>query len=180
MRRQTKEAAEVHAVLTRTRPTHRPPPSILTAASLPATHRYATLYRENSTALSFFVLMKGAISLTTLATEDRPAETTELRVAPRAAVGVCFGVEALTGLARRTTVSHHTHLGIDRGFTEGALDLTSLKPPPKPRRANTVRAPPAAAAPARSTLTRSLALSSPQPRHSPHPPSQAHHGPPRA
>ena len=104
--------------------------------------------------------MKGAISLTTLATEDRPAETTELRVAPRAAVGVCFGVEALTGLARRTTVSHHTHLGIDRGFTEGALDLTSLKPPPKPRRANTVRAPPPPP-PAPSlvlTLDRSLSL----------------------
>ena len=179
MRRQTEEAAEVRPVPTRTRPTtaHHGPsePPLLSPH-----HRYATLYRENSTALSFFVLMKGAISLSTLATEDRPAETTELRVAPRAAVGVCFGVEALTGLARRTTVSHHTHLGIDRGFTEGALDLTSLKPPPKPRRANTVRAPPAAAAPARSTLTRSLALSSPQPRHSPHPPSQAHHGPPRA
>ena len=120
--------------------------------------------------------MKGAISLTTLATEDRPAETTELRVAPRAAVGVCFGVEALTGLARRTTVSHHTHLGIDRGFTEGALDLTSLKPPPKPRRANTVRAPAAAAAralPRSHSLARSLfttvaALTSPS-TPSPHP-----------
>ena len=119
--------------------------------------------------------MKGAISLTTLATEDRPAETTELRVAPRAAVGVCFGVEALTGLARRTTVSHHTHLGIDRGFTEGALDLTSLKPPPKPRRANTVRAPPPPP-PAPSvvlTLPRSLSLHHSRGTHL-HPPSHPH------
>ena len=116
--------------------------------------------------------MKGAISLTTLATEDRPAETTELRVAPRAAVGVCFGVEALTGLARRTTVSHHTHLGIDRGFTEGALDLTSLKPPPKPRRANTVRAPPLPPPPAPSlilTLARSLFTTAAAPTSTLHP-----------
>ena len=119
--------------------------------------------------------MKGAISLTTLATEDRPAETTELRVAPRAAVGVCFGVEALTGLARRTTVSHHTHLGIDRGFTEGALDLTSLKPPPKPRRANTVRAPPPPPAPSLAlTPSIALSLSSPQPQRPPHPPPHPH------